>query len=178
MYWWDLDILDDDGVIRWKVREEEWDTISISNLIESEKAGLICGNPLKIYVILSHGYGNGSCVSWPAILNQLEIILDWAIRLGFVYTVVYSGIRVIRDRYQEWQERRADPQDIYYYITNRKSWDPRDLGKRLAIRENEAKSILRLFGYEYDRQSRLYVKSQDKNAILIYNKFKDIFEEE
>jgi len=176
VYDWILDVVDERGVIRWHVTEDNWDSITLKNLKGSIEAGLIAGDLSEIHIILSHPFGNGFFIDWPVFLKQLATVIDWAIRAGFMVALLKAGVDVVQKGYKEWRAKGAYPEDIFRYIISRQSWDSRDLAKRLDINESEAKSLLRLFGFEYDRSSQLYVESKDKQTRLVYDKIKDIFE--
>lgn len=168
-----LDAVDDKGEIRWNVPGEKWDTITWHNLKESKEAGLIDGDLQHIYIVLSHPYGNGYIIEWSNFINQLVV----ALVAQMAVTTVVAGMKTIKKNYKRWRRRGAYPHNIFYRVTERRSWDSRDLSKRIGIKEDDAKNLLKLFGYQYDRSSQLYVKSEEKNSKLIYNKIKDIFEE-
>ena len=111
-------------------------------------------------------------MDWPQFLTVLEHI---SAILGLA-GMAAKGVSVLKTKYQDWRDRRARPEDVVRFVTERVSWDRNDLAKRLGISRDDARAILDLFGFEYDRGTQLYVRQQDGRTTRVRSELKDAFE--
>ncbi|MDO9556608.1 MAG: hypothetical protein Q7J82_03390 [Coriobacteriia bacterium] len=167
-----LTVVDDCGALRWWVPQGEWDLVTFANLVESHEAGLI-GDPTEIRVHKTAQWGNGiPPMNWPQFLDVLGHISD-VLGLGIL---IAKGISVLKTRASSWHDRRARPEDVFCFMVGRASWDRVELAKRLAIPADDAKVLLNLFGYTYDRKTQLYVRDENGRTARVRNEVKDAFE--
>lgn len=84
------------------------------------------------------------------ILEQIDLILGLGITAGGAIKWLCSVLK----------KRNRTPHVCFDIVFSRKSWNPVELGEWLELSAEEAKNLLRLCGYEYDRKRTQYIQTE------------------
>lgn len=70
----ELTVVDRDGRLRFGVHDLR--TISVEQLLESARRGVIDGDPLRPYLIVEIGYGDAPPIDWPTFKAAWDVAYD------------------------------------------------------------------------------------------------------
>ena len=118
-------------------------------------------NGLVIKVIpthLYHGYFNAIVEFWNAIYPYLDQV---GTVMGITGGTIGFGMW-IKKRF----EKKYTPKQFVNKVTEKELWNAHELALTLNITDDEAKNLLKGFGYKWDRKYSLYVKT-DKTVEII-----------
>jgi hypothetical protein len=147
--WEKLAVLDEDGRIEWVTDFRE---LTMERLIASAEAGLIQGDPTRIYLVPYPPQGIISDLDWPAVLETLETVDNVLIHIGATYAGLQGIIAVFRkagavlaSSWRNWARRDGGLEDVQR-LARSKGWQPDDLAERLGVTNTDAELLLRMFG--------------------------------
>jgi hypothetical protein len=125
----------------------------MESLIASAEAGLIQGDPKRIYLVPYPSQGVISDLDWPAVLETLKMVDNVLIHIGATYAGVQGIISVLRKggailatSWRKWAKRGGGLEDVQR-LAQVKGWQPGDLAQGLEIPDTDAELLLRMFGY-------------------------------
>lgn len=173
----ELVIADDDGRARWGVH---YKSVTYERLLRSAGAGTIQGDPRQAYLILYPPAGNGAMATWSALLEGLRIaqhVLEAMATAGGAAAFgklvldtardrLRNGREVLQDRYLEWDERGARPDNFERFL-GLGPWHSTDLAERLGCSDAEAEAILWSYGYA-PAASGVWRRDGDDAARLVH----------
>ena len=83
------------------------------------------------------------------ILEQIELLLSLGVTAGGIAKGLCAVLK----------KKKRTPHVCFDIVFSRKSWNHVELGERLELSAEEAKNLLRLCGYEYDRKRMQYIQT-------------------
>jgi hypothetical protein len=141
-----LTLLDDDGRAIWNVRN--WSAVPFGQLQRSAEAGIVPGDPRRIYLIRQVPQGDGAFMveSWRVFLEVLALARDGFERTGslgetagglaFLYLALKKGLGTIQRLHARWAQRGAKPLDLREVLPGANT--DAELARRLDCSENDA----------------------------------------
>lgn len=129
------------------------DFISTMNLSDKE---------VEISIGIPWAGGPGLCdleQMWESAKLALEAIAVFCSITGITVTSIIKWFCNL------FKKRKKKPQTIFDIIYSRKMWNHHELALLLDIDPNNAKEMLRLFGYRYDNRKKIYIEREDIEEI-------------
>jgi hypothetical protein len=173
----DLSTVDHSGRALWG---QSFESVSYGTLVHTADAGLLDGDPLRPYLILSSPEGNGVLLTWEGVLaavlllrgvlaaaSDVEGTLAFARRVTERLRRAERAEEVVRDNYQGWARRGARPDNLKEMLEAGDPWSSRDLAERLDTPVDGAESILGGFGFSQD-PSGLWRLVHDEDASFMH----------
>lgn len=105
-----------------------------------------------------HGFSSTALDLWNKIYPALEIIATLGGCIGFI-----EYIKNI------FKKKIPKPHSFADYIYRKDKWNHIILAEELNIDKDDAKTILKLFGYKWDNSEKLYVISEESKKEKIQN---------
>ncbi len=75
---------------------------------------------------------------------------------------VCAGIKAVFDKFKK---EKIPPQVFIDAVFSRQKWNPFELAEYLGVGITEAKNLLQMYQYEYDKTQRVYVQSQKTEQV-------------
>ncbi len=169
------------------------DTLTMKTILdELINTGLIY-NPYGDFQIWAHTYddnGHEKVINEKKKISDLELHDNTVIGFSFdhaasdcglfqeLWTLIYPyldqtatiiGIGGATINVVSWLRRKFRyqyPTDVIDVLTKNSSWHALDLAQTLNITEDQAKTILKAFGYKWDRRHLVYVESKTTKEIV------------
>ena len=154
--WNELSLVDGEGHVRWNYR---WQDEPYSELLRASEAGVLPGDPHRLYFIRMGGAGDGVWSSFPEFVQLtsiwwevLKTTLDVAGIAGtaaWLIELAESGERateVVDQKANKWKANGAQPFKVKELVRRPHGWEPAVLGRLLGITESDAKALLSAFG--------------------------------
>ena len=149
----ELTLVDENGEAVWAITEKR--DIPYRQVGASATAGVLDGDPFKLYLIRRYPQAGGVSADWGLLVQALEAAWRVVDGLGAAYGA-YEAWRRVRERLAgrdalarrmpRWAQRNARPEHLRE-ILGGKPWNPRELATVLGCTTGEAEQILGLFGY-------------------------------
>jgi hypothetical protein len=149
----ELTLVDENGEAVWAITEKR--DIPYRQIVASATAGVLDGDPFKLYLIRRYPQAGGVSADWELLVQALEA--GWRVveGLGASYGA-YEAWRRVRERLAgrdalarrmpRWAQRNARTEHLRE-ILGGKPWKPRELATVLGCTTGEAEQILGVFGY-------------------------------
>lgn len=121
----------------------------------------ICNGEIHIKTGIAQAGGPGF-LPWDTIwevLNKIAIICTISGLSVLSVKSIFDGIR------SRFVKKEIPPHALYDIIFARSYWNHNELAELLDIPKEETKSLLKGFGYVYDRQKMMYVPGEHANKI-------------
>lgn len=171
-----LTLVDDDGRAVWNV---PYGSVTFKQLRSASQAGIVSGDPTKLYYVVYPGIGNGLVATWEIIQTGLIVLyaLMQAIataedNIGFAQRVINAargrigeGREVIERNASTWKSRGGEQSAVRQMLGSR-PWHTADLAERLDCSEPEAEALLWGFGYAKD-SAGLWRSEADEAASIV-----------
>jgi hypothetical protein len=171
-----LTLVDEEGRAQWNV---PFASVTFADLIRAREAGVLPGDPYRIYYPVYPGIGDGVLITWLAIVGAIKVV--WKVmetiatiedNLGFAQRVIETaksrlgkGQPIIEAQYSSWEKRGGQPDSVLRMLGAR-PWHSADLADVLVCSEAEAEAILWAFGFAQD-SAGLWRRRGDDAATLI-----------
>lgn len=177
-----ITLVDERGRAHWQVWFHEPE-VTVGALVRAAGEGELNGDPLRPYLVLEPGYGNGWLPDWQ------EVLIAWVVFREVIGLLAdgkgaADATASLRDRarnlfrrfrrtpdvverhYEKWQQRGGWPHSIDEYLRS-KAWRSDVLAKRLDVELEEAEGLLEGFGFVYDAEQELWTPdpSQDSEVL-------------
>jgi hypothetical protein len=134
--------------------------IPYGQIIRSAEAGLVPGNPRRLYIIRQIPQGDfGTGVSWQTLLELYALIRialdvvstteDLKDRTASAARIIRKGIDGFRRHSPRWGQRNTRPEQIRKLVRTR-AWSSEQLSALLACPEIDLADVLALLGFERD----------------------------
>jgi hypothetical protein len=154
LFAFNLETIDQQGRAHWNRKSDE---IPFGDLVRAGDAGLLNGDPLRPYLVLSLPQGGGGVLTdaW----NVLQTV--WTIMGGLTGTIAFAKLTatqtsrlkemlqrgsVVHKKAEDWTSRGGGPYEIRKTI-ERHPWAPDDMRALLDVdTDDEAVAVLELFG--------------------------------
>lgn len=113
-------------------------------------------------IVIDFGSSSTTVVNFTALWENIYPYLDY---IGTLLGVVGGTIGFGR-----WLKRKFEhkhpPKELFSFVINSGTWSSLELASKLNITQEEAKNILKGFGYEWDKTARLYKRTDRTYAII------------
>jgi hypothetical protein len=177
----EITLLDEQGRVRWT-----WDWLNepLSELLRAAEAGVLDGDPLRPYLLLQPGIGNGIAADFPTFVELWKLWWDVADKAAILTGLILGGRElksrlarsgkdagpekspdVIASHYAEWAENGARADNITAFL-GRRPWHLADVAQLIGCTEAEAQAFLLGLGYERS-SSGLWRLGESEPARLI-----------
>lgn len=128
----------------------------LPNSVSVSELGIKNGDDIRIIYNTDAGGGFGGL--W-------EIIYPYLDAIGTILGIVELGIE-----FGKWLKKKFEyyyaPKNFMSFITECDSWSSNELASKLNIKKDEAKHLLKGFGYEWDNEKLLYCSTKRTKAIV------------
>jgi hypothetical protein len=169
-------LVDSDGRATWMHPFAE---VTYRQLLESAEAGVLEGDPRRLYLDTKPGIGNGPVPDWEtikAIWDALDFVLG---AIGAVTTLnearkrlaarlrrsAQDASQAIEQHSGDWESRRGDPHVLHQWLGDR-VWSSADLASALGCSEPEAGAVLWSFGFTHS-PSCVWRRSEDEESKFV-----------
>jgi hypothetical protein len=154
--WNELSLVDEKGHVRWNHR---WQEEPYSELLRASEAGVLPGDPYRLYFIRMGGAGDGVLSSFPEFVQLTSMwwevlkttfdVVGIAGTAAWLIELTESGERateVVDEKADKWRANGAQPFKVKELVRRPHGWEPAALGRLLDITESDAKALLSAFG--------------------------------
>ncbi len=149
----ELTLVDDEGRVRWTWK---WADEPYSELLRAHEAGVLVGDPTRIYVLRQPGIGNGVLADFPSFVELLRLTFEVLGAVGavsdvrkWVHELVLRG-RKATDTFEkyrtDWETNGAMPHKVWEFL-RQQPWTSGDLARALGANVDEVESILLYLGH-------------------------------
>jgi hypothetical protein len=182
---WDLTLVDDEGRVIWTAYDLR--LVPYWQLVRAVEAGAVRGDPRRLYVILKEPIGDGLGIDWPTILDAWRIVDEIVMRIGgyagaaaglagayqYVRHRLEAGREAVARNAPRWAQRGGHPYDVFRLLASRGSWSAQDLATLLGCSEDDAVSVLALYGFGYNEADGRWRQDADDAARVLSVAFEE-----
>jgi hypothetical protein len=170
-----LVLVDKKGRARWTYR---WHDEPYRELIRAHQAGVLVGDPARIYILRQPGIGNGVLADLPTWVELLRLMFE----VGGGYLAAKAGVEALRVKMGKasaaadaikkyagsWRANGANANHVWEFLLS-KPWLPSDLGRVLGADPEEIESILECLGFVEDEDGTWSIGSDPESQLLSGN---------
>jgi len=151
-------------VVEWNVAYSE---VSVSQFIYTHPNALIDG------IVFEHGFpaagGADWYEAWELIVQWTPVI--WSTAVMFceakdIFTTAQSVISWFENKYKD-KRKMPYPHSFTDYIYHKDIWNHHELSVQLVVNEEQAKLLLKAYGYRWDRSKLAYIVDKKVKEVLI-----------
>jgi hypothetical protein len=172
----EVTLVDSQGHLRWS---RYWQLEPMSEYIRAAKAGALQGDPLRPFLIMQPGVGNGVLADFGTYLQLWNVIWDVMTDVGTIYTLAAGakltietikercrrGQSVVENHLEDWKASGARPDNLIAWLRT----EPRrsaDVARLLACSPEEAEALLLGAGFSI-AEGDVWISGLDEEARLI-----------
>lgn len=152
------------NVIEWNV---EYSEVSVSQFVNTHP------NTLKEGIIFEHGIPAAGGVEWH---EAWDLILQWApviwstavmfCEAKDIFTTSQSIISWFKNKYKN-NRKIPYPHSFTDYIYHKNIWNYHELAVQIDVNEEQAKLLLKAFGYKWDQSKLAYIVDNNIKQLII-----------
>lgn len=145
----ELVLLDREGHVRWTWK---WAEEPYSELLRAHDAGVLVGDPTRVYVLRQPGMGNGVLADFPTYVELLRLafeVLGAASTLDWLRNRIGRGEKAadaIGEHHVDWEANGGMPHKLWEFLHER-PWKSAELARLLGTSVDETEGILLSFGF-------------------------------
>lgn len=157
LHLYDLVTVDEAGLAYWG---QSFTEVPYEELARSARAGVLDGDPARIYLILNPPEGNGVLLTWALLLlalrtarDLLSLASDVEGSLAFMERLRQSraradrGAQAVEENQRAWARRGARPDNFRDMLLRGDPWSSEDLAVCLGTTGDMAEAVLEGFGF-------------------------------
>ena len=170
-----LVLVDNEGRARWT---SQWHDERYSELIRAHEAGVLVGDPTRIYILRQPGIGNGVLEDLPTWVELLRLVFE----VGGGYLTAkagYDGLRqrigktragadAIKEHGESWRSNGANANYVWEFLES-KPWAVKDLARVLGAAPEEIESLLECLGFIEGEDGTWSVGTDQESRLLAGN---------
>ena len=170
----DFTLLDDHGEAVFGITD--FALIPYGQIVLSAEAGLISGNPRRLYIIRQVPQGDLFGLSWETfvelyivirtVLDVVSTADDLKERTQSATRSVHRGLDALRRHVPRWGQRKGTPDRLRKLVQTR-AWSSEELSEILACPEDDLADVLTLLGFTRDSSDGAWRRrKRDEEPVL------------